>query len=146
MAILAGDAAVQILLVIEWPRCGLDHMAGRIVTGPAPAEYLIVAPVAQIFEMAQETSAHGDGEVFTLHDLGVAAYAAELLATAELTQMRRVIETDFDRLDVAGGHTPTHASFQEALLMATASQTTGIGDLGVRLATVGSRQVFGYLG
>ena len=65
----------------------------------AGAEFLVEG---LILEVAEEAGGGGDGHVVALHDLAVAARAAEGLAAAARLQVRRMVEMDAVKIDVAG--------------------------------------------
>ena len=102
VAVLAGHAAVEVVGVVEHAGGQADLLLGRIVAGLAAADRLLVAPVLQALEVAQEAGVQRHDEVLALHDLRVAGDAAELLAAALLVQVRRVVEADGDRRRRAG--------------------------------------------
>ena len=89
----------------------------------------------RILEVAQETRAGCHRDVLPLNDLRVAAGTTQLLAAAQLGQVRLMIEENF-----AVQLTPE----QQAFGVAAAAQATAVGHVAPRFAAVGARKVAGH--
>jgi hypothetical protein len=83
VTLLTVDAAVDIALVNKWHiRIGINVDFGSVggMTGLTVGDFQMILFVV---EVTHETGGFGDGQVFTLNNLGVAADTFELLAPAQ---------------------------------------------------------------
>ncbi len=71
------------------------------------------------FEMADKTGTLGYCDMFALHDLGVAACAAELFASLQIRKVNLMVKNNFFKF---------HSSFQDSLVMAPFHQATFVGN------------------
>jgi hypothetical protein len=89
-----------------------------------------------LFEVAQETSRFGHGHVNVLHDLAVAARAAQRHAAAHVSQVGGMVKGHPLEIDAAG---------QQAGVVTARTQTAFVGNLGHRPRTMSARHVLGQL-
>src|SRR5687768_14879148 len=120
VTVVAGDAALEVVGVIEIAGSELDLRLGRFMTRRAAADGLLVAPVLLALHVAEKAGVEGDDKVLALHDLRVARDAAELLAAALFAQMRRVIELDRDDVALRRGDGPINFPFLHTFFVTTA--------------------------
>ena len=85
-------------------------------------------------EVTEDAGLLGHGEMRPLHDLRVAARAAQLLALAQLSQVLRVVEV-YDDLGV-GGSREVYRSLHATQRVAPRPETSGVFDLSPRLGSI----------
>ena len=101
MAVLAVHAALVGQIVVE---------LGPLRPARSPCPDLVAAGAGSVrpfveeivLEMAEETGRGGHRHVGSLHDLAMAARAAQLLAPAQILQVRQMIEGYALKVDAPG--------------------------------------------